>query len=206
MIKVGSRTCFIVAIEGADRLGKATQTEILLNNLRRSNIRATHEEVPWKDNITYDLIYKMLNNGDAVEHPVVFQTYQGCNRLIMQTQYLQGLAMHFDVILLDRWTPSTWVYGRVSGVTDDQTETILQDVWDPDFTVILDGKSFDMPDKRADDYEKSVAFQESIREGYLQWFETHQENAAIVNANRDRHTVSSDIAEVVLRFLTDVRA
>lgn len=195
----------MVAIEGADRLGKATQTEMLLTNLRKSNFRATHEEVPWRDNITYDLIYKMLHNGDAVAHPIVFQTYQGCNRLIMQTQYLNGLAPHYDVILLDRWTPSTWVYGRASGVEDPATKAILQDVWDPDFTVILDGESFDMPEKKADDYEKDQSFQRQIRDGYIRWYEEHQEKAVVINANRDRHTVSSDIAENVLRFLTDAQ-
>ena len=189
----------LIAIEGADRLGKQTQSDLLLAQLRQRNLRVTCEEVPWKGhNATYDTIYEFLRDGRALEHPVIFQTLQGVNRREMLEGYLDTLRKHQDLILLDRWTPSTWVYGTISGVTEDQTKAILNGVPDPDLVIVLDGESFAM-DKEKDSYEADVELQAKVRKGYLKWA---QENGGhIVNANRDRHEVSRDILDVVLEFL-----
>lgn len=133
-----------------------------------------------------------------MQHPVVFQTLQGVNRREMLESYLPTLQKHKDVILLDRWTPSTWVYGSISGVTAEQTEVILDGVPNPDLTIILDGEPFAM-DKEADSYEADGKFQADVRAGYQEWAAKH--GTTLINANRGKDEVASEILAVVLEFL-----
>ncbi len=189
----------LIAIEGADRLGKQTQTELLLSQLRSHGHNPCSEEVPWKGHTaTYDTLYAMLGDGSASKFPVVFQTIQGINRREMLRSYLPGKQEQHDVVLLDRWTPSTWVYGNVSGVTADQTRAILHNVPDPDLTIVLHGESFAM-DKEKDAYEANTEFQKTVNLQYQAWAEAN--NAPLVNANRDKDEVAAEIWGIVSGFL-----
>lgn len=189
----------LIAIEGADRLGKQTQTDLLLSQLRAKGLKACSEEVPWKGHTsTYDTLYAMLKDGTAAKYPVVFQTLQGINRREMLESYLPQLQAEQDVVLLDRWTPSTWVYGGVGGVSEDQTQAILRGVPDPDLVIVLDGESFAMG-KEADSFEADTAFQRAVRLGYQKW--AGEQGAPVVNANRDKAEVASEIWGIVSGFL-----
>ena len=65
MFKSKQGRCFLVAVEGADMLGKATQTALLEENLNKVT-KAITVEVPWKDEATYAQIYKMLRDGTEI--------------------------------------------------------------------------------------------------------------------------------------------
>ena len=104
MFKCRQGSCFLVAIEGADSVGKATQAALLEKGLNDKGIRAFRTEVPWGDNLTYDPIYKMLREGTALSEPVVFQALQACNRRTMQGTYLPNLSRHFDIVILDAYS------------------------------------------------------------------------------------------------------
>lgn len=161
-------SCYLVALEGPDRLGKSTQAKLLEDAMKESQIRGIVEKSPYADGPICDRIYQMLYSGEAVSQPVVFQTLMGINRLSWQQQHLPNLAYHFDVIVLDRWSPSTWVYGAESGVPDETTSCVLQGLIEPDLVLVFDGEAFPSPD--ADDsYEADERFQRNIRQRYRDW-------------------------------------
>lgn len=201
----------IVAIEGADRLGKQTQSERLLASLRQEGYDVHHFEVPWRDGDSsntecslYARIYDMLQNGQAMRHPVVFQSIHGCNRLVMQDYLIrlqnEGKLSSNSVLLMDRWTASTWVYGRETGLNDDQTAEILRGVWKPNLTLVLDGEPFHM-EKAPDDYEKDESFQKRIRGQYRRWQIENATHSVLVNANRDIDEVAAEIRSLVFYYL-----
>jgi len=195
--------CYLIAIEGPDKLGKATQAARLETALPTLGMKAITEEIPYKDGITRDLIYKMLFDGRAVKHPVLFQTIQATNRRVFQSQFLPNLAQHFDAIILDRWSASTWVYGRATGVSDEQTAAMLDGILDPDLVFVLDGVGFPAAErKHEDDYEKDAEFQARVRKEFQRWAAEHS-YAHLINANQAPNMITTQLIDLCRRHLRD---
>lgn len=200
MFHTSSASCFLVVIEGGDKLGKHTQARLLEQNLFARGFKSILEEIPYKDGMTHQVIYNMLFNGEAVEHPLIFQTLQACNRRLFQAHRLTTLAHHYDVVVLDRWTPSTWVYGKASGITEEQDRVCQQGLAEPDLVFVFDGESYPTPEKVDDEYEKDRAFQRKVRNGYLEYVSRH-ENAFLVDANRPKETIAEELLTIVIKTL-----
>ena len=181
----------LIAIEGADQLGKSTQTELLCEALCVRKHKATVEKIPYEDGVTKKRIYEMLFDGTAPKFPIVFQTMQGLNRRHFQLTYLPTLASHYDVIVLDRWSLSTRVYGAASGVPEETTQVILEDLVPPDLTLVLDGEPF--PWEGQDSYEGDRTFQEKVRRGYQEYCARWPESFVKIDANRPREIVHEDL-------------
>jgi thymidylate kinase len=193
------RECTLIAIEGADRVGKATQAKMLEDSLCRNKHKATVEEVPYDDGVTYNRIYEMLRDGSALKFPIVFQTLQGINRRYFQTRFLPTLAGHYDVVVLDRWTTSTRVYGAASGVPEETTDAILEEVVPADLTLVLDRSP--LPKADLDSYESNTPFQQAVRQGYLSYCERWPQSFVKIDASGSRETVHDQVLREALRLL-----
>jgi len=191
--------CFIVALEGADRLGKSTQAKLVEAKMDAVGMRGVLDKCPYKDGVTYDRIYEMLRTGEAKKFPTVFQTMQGANRRAFQKKLLPTLALHFDVVLIDRWSTSTWVYGTQDGVPPETTETILKGLVEPDLVYVFDGEPFAAPDMD-DAYEADKEFQVRVRNAYRQFADTH-DNHRLIDANRDKHQICADLMDGIRQLL-----
>ena len=189
-------SCHLIAIEGPDRVGKATQAKMLEAALNERKIKATVEEIPYDEGVTHPEIYRMLKDGTVNQEPVVFQTLQGINRRYFQTKFLPNLASHFDVVVLDRWNLSTYVYGKASGVVEATTAAILKGVVEPDVTLVFDAPPF--PKEGLDVWEADNVFQKRVREGYRDWCERDPKQFVKIDAGRPKDEVHQSVLEVVL--------
>jgi dTMP kinase len=187
------RKCFLVAIEGPDRVGKATQARLLEERLMPH--KATVEEVPYNDGVTYPQIYAMLRSGAVNKYPVVFQTLQGTNRRFFQKNFLPNLASHYDVLILDRWTLSTRVYGIASGVSEGATNEILEGIVEPDLTLVFDGKPF--PKEGLDVWEANIPFQNRVRELYMAHCAKEPERFVKIDAERPVDVIQEEVLTTV---------
>lgn len=191
--------CLLVVIEGPDKLGKATQSALLQANLALkeradgTSIRVGHQEIAARDGITYSRIYKMLENGDAKKFPSTFQAFHSTNRLIWQSQQLPQIASKFDVLILDRWTISSWVYGMASGVDEGEIRCLSEDLVKPDLVFVFEGESFKTPERDDDCYEADKPFQVVVREMYSKWVELNPDVAVSIDANRSKEAIANDI-------------
>lgn len=191
--------CSVVVIEGPDKMGKATQSALLLANLAMVNkpngdpLRVTQQEIAAQDGITYDKIYKMLKTGDASRFPATFQAFHTSNRLIWQAQQLPKLGSKYDVLILDRWTISSWVYGRASGVDEDEIQCLCEDLIKPDLVFTFLGSSFKTPERPDDCYEADNSFQERVRELYGTWVVRNRDVAIGVDANRSKEVIAEEL-------------
>ena len=193
-------TCMLVALEGGDRLGKSTQGRLLETALEKAKVRVVLDKCPYKDGVTYERIYEMLDTGEAVKYPVVFQTLQGANRRYFQQRYLPTLASHFDVVLVDRWSLSTRVYGTEAGVPLDVTECVLKDIVEPDLTLVFDGEPFGVVGKDGA-YEADGEFQARVRARYRRWAQEGDDDRVLVSANRGTEIIRDELIEIVQRSL-----
>lgn len=204
-MKIENVTAF--AIEGPDKVGKATQSNLLINALMDfSALRANLIEIPSKHHTCYDKIYDMLKRRDdgsapALDHPEIFQTFQVANRIHVQEDIERMVKGGPVVIVFDRWVPSSWAYGLASGVRPSQLTTINEGLLEPDVTFLLTGPSFDRPDQEDDAYEDDNTFQGRVRKEYQKWGLEH--DVITIKARRPKEVVHDEIFTIVKRNLID---
>jgi len=190
-----------IALEGPDRVGKATKTLLLAERMRKNKTwKNTHViETPIKDDFTHVKIYQLLKDGNAVKFPATFQGLQIANRLLFQQSDLPDMLETADALIFDRWNASSYAYGRASGLSSDELHCELDLVASTDLTIILDGPPF--PKENLDDYEKDLAFQVRVREYYEEWARTLPKGNTvyIVDSNDTIEAVHETIWDIVTK-------
>ncbi len=175
---------FLIAIEGPDKIGKATQSRLLA-----ARLKLDLAEIPYRDGATHTKIYAMLKDGSAKVDKEAFQAFHVANRLVWQAMVLPTLGTG---VVLDRWNASTWAYGVSSGLSYAKVESILGGTRRADLTIVLDGEMIGEPE---DCYERDKALRERVRTAYRNYADDHR--CPVIDANRDRMDVHADIfAEV----------
>ncbi len=187
----------VIAVCGADKCGKATQSQMLAQSLRKYNDRVALVEVPVNDHLTHRIIYRMLRNGRAKTHPNLFQFVQFINKFVFQWTYMLWLWLTHDWIILDRWRLSAIVYGDAGGASRWFNRLLYWFLWEPTVTVVLSGPSFERSSTIDDVYEKDVGLQTSVREGYYEWAMERPEDHMIV----DNRGTKERVHERLLRAL-----
>jgi thymidylate kinase len=205
-----ARNQLVIALEGADRMGKTTQVRrlvSLLSNRARDGVRVATVKSPVKGFVFYDRIYDWLRDGRARTRPDVFQFFQIANRMEWVASFERDLAvkeaMHLAspseyYLVLDRWNASTYAYGQAAGLTRDDIDAWLEPLLEPDLTIVLDGKGHGDAMPVGDSYERDSQFQRDVRRYYLEWAEQHPDVARIVSADGTVDSVADQIAEAVM--------
>lgn len=186
----------LVAIEGPDKVGKATQSRMLAHVLRRYGARVALVEVPFNDRVTHRLIYWMLQNGLVKRFPNLFQFIQFINKFVFQLTYLLWLRLTCACVVLDRWSLSAIVYGDATGVNRTLNRVLYWLLVRPDITVVLHGSSFKR--KSIDDaYEKDSDLQVVVRRGYYDWVQSHPADHVLINNQGTKDEVHERILAAV---------
>jgi thymidylate kinase len=176
----------IIVYEGPDRVGKATQSKMMVEFLAAMGYKATRIEVPVK-NFLHSRIYGMLKSGFASRHPYIFQAVQVANRRVFQLLELQKIMKDHDYIIFDRWSPSTWVYGLATGLPRWYVDFLLLGIKRPDYVVILNGTPH--VTEMRDVYEKDKDLQSRVRDLYLDYANENPDVCSVISANADKTEV-----------------
>lgn len=179
-----------IAIEGPDRVGKATQSMMLSNWLTRLGFNCKRVEVPFQDNKfgTYDKIYDMLLNGKAKSRPILFQLIQSINKFICQLYLLTCSA---EIIVLDRWMLSSEIYGNATGIKSWIRKLLCLPLIKPDITlVLLKDKAYQNLDEQ-DAYEKDMSLQKQVNKLYADCVDN--KNIIAIDADQDKVGVFNEI-------------
>lgn len=174
----------VISFEGRDCVGKATQARLLMEDLTgmsSHNKRAVLLELPLETTTTGRAIYSMLESGAAKKWPLAFQATHMFNKLGPQLVCMPYLLATQDFVVLDRWSTSSIVYGRATGVPEWFLRVSAGLLMRPDAVVILDGPSR-RPAGSGDSYERSAALQERVRGEYLVWAEHNKDVAVVIDA------------------------
>ena len=187
----------VVVIEGPDKVGKETQSNMLAHSLRLQGDRVSLVEIPFNDHFTYTVIYKMLRSGSAKRWPNVFQFIQFLNKLIFQWTVLLVLRFVCDIVVLDRWSLSSIVYGDATGVNKTFNRILFWLLLKPHVTCVLHGPSFVR--KSVDDvYEKDTDLQIAVRTGYYDWVQEHPFDHDLIDNQGSHDDVHERVLDVVL--------
>ena len=182
-------------IEGPDKMGKATQSKMLVNSLRAeqgNKTKVTLVEVPFNDRLTHRVIYWMLRNGLAKKAPNLFQFVQFLNKFFFQIFVLPYLLLTNDYVVFDRWSLSAIVYGGATGVNKNFNEFLYSLLYKPNGTVVLTGRPHFR--KGSDSYESDNDLQSTVRELYSLTADQLPYHGK-VDANQGREKVHSEVLD-----------
>lgn len=184
----------IIVIEGPDKVGKETQSKLLLQALADLGKRVIRVEVPTKAAPrTYKLIYWMLKNGWAKRLPNVFQFIQFLNKWFFQRNVLPRLSKDLDYIIFDRWSLSALVYGSATGVNEPLNFWLYNKLRKADTTIVMCEKSFRRSSTQDDSYERDSDLQAKVRNGYRVWAEMNPLDHVLINNEQPVEDVHQDV-------------
>ena len=189
----------IIAIEGRDGVGKSTQAKLLVQKWIDAGGGAAYVKSPSNAGLglTYKLIYKMLNNGLARKHPILFQGFFTLNR-ILWALFVKPFMFRTHLFVMDRWTLSMEIYGYREGVPRFFLKFFSWLCLKPDLTIVLDGKSHLDVRGKNDVYEQDGHLQEIVSSDYLN--AVNNVDVFIENGNGTIEEVHENIITRVLRF------
>lgn len=165
----------LIAIEGADAAGKATQTAKLAERFRAQGRVVSTIAFPRYDTPTGNLIARFLRGDvtlagdvDGLSKIIALQSMFTIDRYEATPAIIDRL-MDDEVVIVDRWWASSVVYGSFSGAEFDWLVQISEQLPRPDHFVLLDVpleiSRQRRPDLR-DTFESNEEMQRFVRAAY----------------------------------------
>jgi dTMP kinase len=188
----------IIAIEGLDAAGKATQAKRLAERLRGKLFSFPNYTTPAGEAILGNLKSEWaarpftFGDHDAPEEMVeeaktgnalVLQSLMAVNRLELGWELCQAAAN--GLVILDRYDASAIVYGSMDGLDEEWLRKVNEALpVRPDLYILIDipvEESFRRRPERRDRNESNRAYLERVRNGYVDLFQRRTANPIVGN-------------------------
>jgi len=185
----------LIAFEGLDQSGKQTQAELLRDRLRADGHKVRLLSFPDYGTSIGEEIARALQ-GERDYGADVMQLLYVANRYERKDEILRWLEGGL-ILICDRYRASSVAYGEAMGLDAAWLTGMQTYLPDPDITFLLDIPP-DVSAKRKtsdrDKFERDLQLLARVRESYIR-----QAGASwsVVDANRDRAAVATDIADAV---------
>ena len=188
----------LIAIEGLDQSGKATQAQALRDRLRDDGKRARLVSFPDYGTAIGEEIARALQ-GEREHSPEVMQLLYIANRYECRDDLERWLSGDLTVVC-DRYTASGIAYGEAQGLDADWLTQIQRFLPVADMTILLDIEPSLAAQRKSsgrDRYERDLALLGRARESYLR--QAEQPGWFRVDGERGKVEVAQEIAEFVGR-------
>jgi dTMP kinase len=164
----------IISVEGLDKSGKKTQSELLAEFLRAKRFRVAESQSPNYDTPTGELIRKWL----AKEYNVDQKTIEFVFTANMQEQQEQFKQLEeeyqYDFLIMDRYTGSQRAYATATGSDIEFVEMLQKDMRQPDIMIFIDITPEESLKRKGkhnngvnDRYEEDIELLHDVRSRYL---------------------------------------
>ena len=157
----------LIALEGIDKSGKATQTAILANRLRKMGREVETIAFPEYTTVIGRVIKRYLD-GEADFGPELRQLLYVANRWEKHGALKLWLREE-KLVISDRYSPSGIVYGLANGLNLKWMMSLEEGLPPSDLVIVVDVSvetAFERDDVR-DVYEANREFLEKVRSAYL---------------------------------------
>jgi dTMP kinase len=223
----------MIAIEGIDAAGKATQSRMLVERLQQLGHGATLLSFPWYESPLGKLIRRLLRNevtlatayeradgrlgtsgpATAYEDALALQALLLANKCEASQRVTAALARG-DFIVLDRWWLSALVYGSADGLDPEWLRDLHAFLPAPELSLLIDVPPEVARERRPrarDRYEADRGKQEQIRARYLDtwrgtWYPQHDRaRYRVIDGVGTLDEVHARVWEAVLPLLATER-
>ena len=182
----------LIAIEGLDQSGKATQAQLLRDQLRQGGTRARLVSFPDYATSIGEEIARALQ-GERDYGPEVMQLLYIANRYERKADLERWLEGGL-VVVCDRYVASSIAYGEAQGLDGDWLTYTQRLLPESDLTILLDiapELAVERKPTGRDRYERDVALLGRVRESYLR--QAEQAGWVRVDGARDTAEVTAEI-------------
>ena len=196
-----------ITFEGADGTGKTTQIQKTAQFLREKGYDVVTTREPGGTKLAESIRAILLNKKENIPLKAELLLFLAARVEHMETIIKPALSAG-KIVLCDRFMDSTFIYqGYVGGLPlhdIDMLNTFATDHIVPDLTILLDADPAKLLSRRNardihDKFEdKSLAFQQGIRQGFLEEAAFYPKRIQIVNAARPIDVVQQDIQHILL--------
>ena len=186
----------LIAIEGLDQSGKATQAQLLRDWLRQGGTRARLVSFPDYGTSIGEEIARALQ-GERDYGAEVMQLLYIANRFERKADLERWLDGGL-VVVCDRYVASSVAYGEAQGLDVDwltQTQRFLPL---PDVTILLDIAPELAVERKAtgrDRYERDLAMLGRVRDSYLR--QAEQAGWVHVDGDRGKGDIAADLSAIL---------
>jgi dTMP kinase len=191
----------LIAFEGLDQSGKQTQAERLRDALTERGRLVRLLSFPAYETALGMEIERALR-GTRDYSAEVMQLLYIANRYEHKRQIEEDTARG-TVLVCDRYLASSVAYGEAQGLDGAWLTEIQKNLPQPDLTFLLDiapEVSARRKTQDRDRYERDLALLGRVRDSYLG--QAKRNSWVVLDANRDRDAVASDVLSSVVKLLT----
>ena len=186
----------LIAIEGLDQSGKATQAQRLRDQLRDEGTRARLVSFPDYGTAIGEEIARALQ-GEREHSPEVMQLLYVANRYERRDDLERWLSGGL-VVVCDRYTASSVAYGEAQGLDTDWLAQIQRFLPVAALTILLDVAPRLAVERKTvgrDRYERDLVLLDRVRESYLR--QAEQPDWIRVDGERGKAQVAQEIGVLV---------
>ncbi len=194
----------LVAVEGLDQSGKATQAQHLRDRLRASGYRSRVVSFPDYGTFLGEEIARSLQ-GERDYGPETMQLLYVANRFERKADIdrWQGAGL---VVLFDRYVASGIAYGEAQGLDPAWLTTLQVSLPQPELTILLDIAPETAVARKTigrDRYERDLALLTRVRESYLR--QAAQPDWVRIDAEQAPDIVAAEMAAAIEPRLPELR-
>lgn len=127
----------VISTEGLDKSGKYSLVKQMKEQLEADGYKVAASEFHRYDTPTGELIQKWLH-GEYTASQQTIELIMAADKYA-QVQYFEKLESEgYDILLLDRYIGSQYVYSEAAGIDPDWTDTLLSYLRPPDMEIYID--------------------------------------------------------------------
>ncbi|WP_067923712.1 dTMP kinase [Alicyclobacillus shizuokensis] len=177
---------YLIALEGLDKSGKATQVQLLQDRLEKGGKKVTTMDFHRYDTPTGQLIMKWLRREWEVSQETI-ELIMTADKQAQQENFQRLEQEGYDFLVLDRYTLSQIVYSQAAGIEWLWTLALQSHLRQPDLDIYIDITPEESMRRKGkwgenDRYESDLAFLKRVRENYLSYVDKiHSTSVAIVD-------------------------
>jgi dTMP kinase len=189
----------IISVEGLDKSGKKTQTQMLVDFLRAKRFKVAVSESPNYVTPTGELIRQWLAKDYDVDQRTIEFVYTA-NMQEQQAYFKKLEEEDYDFLVMDRYTGSQRAYAVATGSAPEWVDQMQKYMRQPDVEIIIDIDPMESMRRKGkhnngvnDRYEENLKLLYHVRELYLQ----QKRHKIIVNGMQSIENIHQDIIMVM---------
>lgn len=183
----------VISIEGLDKAGKFSQSELLKLYLEAAGKKVAKSEFHRYDTPTGELIMKWLRKEWDVDQKTI-ELIMTADKQAQQQWFDELEAQGVDYLILDRYTGSQQVYSYANGIDPEWTVWLQRYMRDIDVEIFIDIPPTESMNRKGkhnngenDRYESDLELLTRVRELYL------ERDNIVINGMQEKHKVHFDI-------------
>lgn len=183
-----------IVLYGINNLGKSTQAKLLVDYLKKKNIKAKYIKYPIYENRSGKLINDYLRKGAKIS-PEDYHILQVINKFEFADK-LDNILQSGIWVIAEDYILTGIAWAMSNGLDQNRLEMLYAPLRKPDKAVVFDGERFKDDIEQNHKHETDDSITVRCRKHHLKLAKEY--DYPIINANQSIEKVSSDLIQELL--------